>query len=63
MIPRCALATVSMLGAAWGCAANPDTTESDLQQVGTEPLLDPSLTNAVKSEADTAARAADVEKG
>jgi hypothetical protein len=44
-------------------ASNPDTTESDLQQVGTEPLLDPSLTNAVKSEADTAARAADVEKG
>ena len=26
MIPRCALATASMLGAAWGCAANPDTT-------------------------------------
>ena len=44
-------------------ASNPDTTVSDLQQVGTEPLLDPSLTNAVKSEADTAARASDVEKG
>jgi hypothetical protein len=26
MIPRRALATASMLGAAWGCAANPDTT-------------------------------------
>jgi DNA-binding protein HU-beta len=44
-------------------ATNPDTTESDLQQPGTAPLMDPSLTNQVKSEAETAARAADVEKG
>ena len=44
-------------------AVNPDTTESDLQQVGTEPLMDPSLTKAIKSEAETGARAADVDKG
>jgi hypothetical protein len=44
-------------------AFNPDTTESDLQQVGTEPLMDPSLTRAVRSEAETGARGADVEKG
>jgi ribonuclease E len=44
-------------------ATNPDTTETDLQQVGTEPLVDPSLTNAVKSEAETGAAAADVDKG
>jgi DNA-binding protein HU-beta len=44
-------------------ATNPDTTESDLQQPGTAPLMDPSLTSQVKSEAETAARASDVEKG
>jgi hypothetical protein len=44
-------------------ATNPDTTESDLQQVGTEPLMDPSLTKAIKAEADTGARAADLDKG
>ena len=44
-------------------ATNPDTTDSDLQQVGTEPLVDPSLTNAIKAEADTGARAADPDKG
>jgi hypothetical protein len=44
-------------------ATNPDTTESDLQQVGTEPIVDPSLTNAIKSEADIGARAADPDKG
>jgi len=43
-------------------ATNPDTTDSDLQQVGTPPLMDPSLTKQVKSEADTAARASDVDK-
>ena len=44
-------------------ATNPDTTESDLQQVGTEPLVDPSLTKAIKAEADIGARAADLDKG
>jgi len=44
-------------------ATNPDTTDSDLQQVGTEPIVDPSLTNAVKSEADIGARASDPDKG
>jgi hypothetical protein len=44
-------------------ATNPDTTDSDLQQVGTEPIMDPSLTKAVKSDADVGARAADPDKG
>jgi hypothetical protein len=38
---------------------NPDTTETDLQQPGTEPLMDPSLTKKVKSETDTLGRAAE----
>jgi hypothetical protein len=42
---------------------NPDTAEADLQQPGTEPLLDPSLTKSVKSEADTLGRASDPDKG
>lgn len=42
---------------------NPDTTETDLQQPGTEPLMDPSLTKSVKSEADTLQKAADPDKG
>ena len=44
-------------------ANNPDTAEADLQQPGTEPLLDPSLTKAVKSEQETLHLAADPEKG
>ena len=44
-------------------ATDPDTTDSDLQQVGTEPIMDPSLTNAIKSDADIGARAADPDKG
>jgi len=43
-------------------AVNPSTTESDLQQVDTPPLMDPSLTNQIKSEAETAARASAVDK-
>ena len=31
---------------------NPDTAEADLQQPGTEPLMDPSTTKAVKSESE-----------
>jgi hypothetical protein len=42
--------------------SNPDTAEADLQQPDTEPLLDPSLTKQVKSEAQTLGKAADVEK-
>jgi hypothetical protein len=44
-------------------ATNPDTTDHDLQQVGTEPIMDASLTNAIKSEAEFGARAADPDKG
>lgn len=42
---------------------NPDTAEAGLQQPGTEPLLDPSLTKEVKSEQDTLHQASDPEKG
>src|ERR1044072_6057021 len=35
-----------------GPAYNPDTTESDLQQPGTEPLMDPATTKAVASESE-----------
>jgi hypothetical protein len=46
-----------------GAAYNPDTTETDLQQPGTEPLMDPSTTKAVASEAETLRRGADLDKG
>ncbi|WP_310964598.1 hypothetical protein [Nocardioides terrisoli] len=46
-----------------GRATNPDTTETDLQQPGTEPLMDPATTKAVRSEAEILQRAADVDKG
>ncbi len=42
---------------------NPDTTETGLQQPGTEPLMDPATTKAIKTEAERASRAADPEKG
>ncbi len=45
-----------------GEAYNPDTTDTDLQQPGTEPLMDPSLTKSIKSEADTMQKAADPNK-
>jgi len=44
-------------------AHNPDTTDHDLRQPGTEPLMDPATTNAVASEAAVGARAADPDKG
>ena len=44
-------------------ATNPSTAETDLQQPGTEPLLDPATTKAVASEAQIGARAADPDKG
>jgi hypothetical protein len=42
---------------------NPDTAESDLQQPGTPPLLDPSTVKAVESEQETLRKAADPNKG
>jgi hypothetical protein len=44
-------------------ATNPDTTESDLQQPGTEPLMDPGTVKAVASEAETLQKGADTDKG
>ncbi|WP_435743753.1 hypothetical protein [Nocardioides sp. SYSU DS0663] len=44
-------------------STNPDTTDHDLQQVGTEPLVDPSTTKAVASEADTLGKASDPDRG
>ena len=44
-------------------ATNPDTTDTDLQQPGTEPLMDPSTTKAVASEQATLSAAADPDKG
>ncbi len=39
-------------------ATNPDTTDTDLQQPGTEPLLDPGAANAIRSESETLRKAA-----
>jgi peroxiredoxin Q/BCP len=44
-------------------ATNPDTTETDLQQPGTEPLMDPGTVKAVASEAETLQKGADPDKG
>jgi hypothetical protein len=46
-----------------GRAYNPDTTDTDLQQPDTEPLMDPATTKAVAAEAETGARGADTDKG
>lgn len=46
-----------------GKAHNPDTAETDLQQPGTEPLMDPSLTKTIVAEAKIGARGADTDKG
>ncbi len=46
-----------------GDATNPDTTETDLHQPGTEPLMDPATVKAVKSESEVLGRAADPDKG
>jgi hypothetical protein len=46
-----------------GLAFNPDTTETDLQQPGTEPLMDPSTTKRIKAESDTLRKASDPKKG
>lgn len=46
-----------------GVGVNPDTTETDLHQPGTEPLMDPATVKAVASEAAVLSRAADPDKG
>jgi hypothetical protein len=46
-----------------GDGTNPDTTETDLHQPGTEPLMDPATTKAVASESDMLRRAAETDKG
>lgn len=43
-------------------ATNPSTAETDLQQPGTEPLVDPGTAKAVASEAATLQKAADPDK-
>lgn len=45
-----------------GPAVNPDTTESDLQQPGTEPLMDPATTKRIKREAETLRKASELRK-
>ena len=46
-----------------GKGFNPDTTDTDLHQPGTEPLMDPSTVKAVASESAMLRRAADTDKG
>ena len=46
-----------------GAGINPDTTETDLHQPGTEPLMDPATVKAVASEAEVMRRASDPDKG
>jgi hypothetical protein len=40
-------------------ATNPDTTDTDLQQPGTEPLLDPGTASSIRSESETLRKAAE----
>ncbi|HET6167461.1 MAG TPA: hypothetical protein VFE07_11590 [Marmoricola sp.] len=46
-----------------GAGYNPDTAEADLQQPGTEPLLDPGTAKAIRSESARMQKAADPDKG
>lgn len=46
-----------------GEGVNPDTTETDLHQPGTEPLMDPATVKAAVSESEMMRRAADPDKG
>lgn len=46
-----------------GRGINPDTTETDLHQPGTEPLMDPAMVKAVVSESEVLRRGADTDKG
>ena len=56
------LTTPSGIPAA-GPGVNPDTTETDLHQPGTEPLMDPATAKAVASESEVLRRGADTDKG
>ena len=46
-----------------GAGYNPDTAEADLQQPGTQPVLDPATAKAILKEAETLRKAADPDKG
>jgi hypothetical protein len=46
-----------------GAGSNPDTAEADLQQPGTEPLLDPGTVKSVLKESEILRKAADPDKG
>jgi hypothetical protein len=46
-----------------GEGVNPDTTETDLHQPGTEPLMDPATVKAVASESEVLRRGANTDKG
>ena len=46
-----------------GDGYNPDTTETDLHQPGTEPIMDPATVKAAVSESEMMRRAADRDKG
>ena len=46
-----------------GTATNPDMAEDDLQQPGTEPLLDPGAAKAIRAESEMMGKAADPDKG
>lgn len=46
-----------------GDGINPDTTETDLHQPGTEPLMDPATVKAIASESEVLRRGADTHKG
>ena len=46
-----------------GRGVNPDTTETDLHQPGTEPLMDPATAKAIASESEVLRRGADTDKG
>ena len=46
-----------------GDGHNPDTTETDLHQPGTEPLMDPATVKAAASEAEMMRRGASTDKG
>ena len=55
-----AITSVGTRGA--GVGTNPSTGEANLQQPGTEPLMDPATTKAVKAEQATLSSAADTNK-
>jgi hypothetical protein len=60
--PDSGVTTPSGIPAA-GPGVNPDTTETDLHQPDTEPLVDPATVKAVKKETDTMRKGAERDKG